>query len=99
MEKTLIARQDQSTGLNKRDEVMCKCRHKDKHLLSSWVSKHQPNIGPNSLLALAIQPDVTPNPQPDIAPTPLPTDESEEELPPHNSKQDNQLPPKTRWTS
>ena len=57
MEKTLITRQDQSTGLNKRDKVQVQ----DMHILSSWVSKYQPKIGPDPLLAPALQPAVVPN--------------------------------------
>ena len=50
MERTLIARQDQDKALNKRREVMSKCRHKDKHLLTNWVSMQQPQSANNSLL-------------------------------------------------
>ena len=35
-EKTLIAMQDRDRGLNKRGEVMQKCIHKEKAMLSNW---------------------------------------------------------------
>ena len=37
MEKTLIALQDSGRGLNRRREILTKCWHKDKHVLSNWV--------------------------------------------------------------
>ena len=35
-EKTLIAMQDKDTAVNKRREVMEKCRHKGEVMLSNW---------------------------------------------------------------
>ena len=40
MEKTLIARQDTSIALNRRSELMTRCRHRDKYLLTNWVTEH-----------------------------------------------------------
>ena len=40
MEKTLIARQDPTNGLNRRLELMTRCRHRDKHLLTNWVTEY-----------------------------------------------------------
>ena len=37
MEKTLISRQDQAIALNRRGEIMTRCRHRDKDLLANWV--------------------------------------------------------------
>ena len=36
MEKTLISLADPSTTLNKRNEIIAKCRHRDKVLLKNW---------------------------------------------------------------
>ena len=35
MEKTLIARQDTPIALNRRSELMTRCRHMDKYLLTN----------------------------------------------------------------
>ena len=35
-EKTLICPADPANSLNKRNEIMSKCRHRAKHLLSHW---------------------------------------------------------------
>ena len=40
MEKTLIALQDRGKALNKRYEIMTRCWHRDKHVLSNWASLH-----------------------------------------------------------
>ena len=40
MEKTLIARQETSIALNRRSELMTRCRHRDKYLLTNWVTEH-----------------------------------------------------------
>ena len=39
MERTLIALQDRGRGLNRRAEVLTRCWHKDKHLLTNWVGE------------------------------------------------------------
>ena len=44
MEKTLIACQDQDKGLNRRGELMTRCRHRDKHILTNWVTHHHPQL-------------------------------------------------------
>ena len=36
-EKTLIAMQDRGRGLNKRNEIMQKCRHKGDMMLTNWI--------------------------------------------------------------
>ena len=43
-EKLLIANQDVKTGLNRRGEVMSRCRHVDKHLLNNWTSHHHQHL-------------------------------------------------------
>ena len=42
MEKTLIACQDQTKALNRRGEIMTRCRHRDKYILTNWVTQHHP---------------------------------------------------------
>ena len=44
MEKTLIACQDQEKALNRRGELMTRCRHRDKHILTNWVTQHHPQL-------------------------------------------------------
>ena len=39
-EKTLIATQGQDRSLNRRGEVMLRCRHRDKYLLANWVTTY-----------------------------------------------------------
>lgn len=41
-EKTLIACQDANMALNRRWEIMTRCRHRDKDLLTNWFSTHHP---------------------------------------------------------
>ena len=36
-EKTLISLADSTSSLNKRNEIVGKCRHRDKFLLKNWV--------------------------------------------------------------
>ena len=45
MEKTLIANQDPARALNRRWEIMTRCRHRDSHLLTNWVSLCQQQQG------------------------------------------------------
>ena len=49
MEKTLIACQDSSKALNRRWEIMTRCRHRDKDLLTNWFTSLQtlPLAGPH----------------------------------------------------
>ena len=44
MERTLIAVQDRGRGLNRRGEILTRCRHKDIHLLANWVGGSCPSI-------------------------------------------------------
>ena len=41
MEKTLIACQDSAIALNRRWEIMTRCRHRDKDLLTNWFHSQQ----------------------------------------------------------
>jgi hypothetical protein len=45
MERTLIALQDRGRGLNRRAEVLTRCWHKDKHLLTNWVGQGPAQLG------------------------------------------------------
>ena len=45
MERTLIALQDRGRGLNRRAEVLTRCWHKDKHLLTNWVEERPAPLG------------------------------------------------------
>ena len=44
MERTLIAVQDRGRGLNRRGEILTRCRHKDIHLIANWVGGSCPSI-------------------------------------------------------
>ena len=46
MEKTLIATENSANSLNRRWELMTRCRHRDKHLLTNWVTEyhHHPEV-------------------------------------------------------
>ena len=44
MEKTLIACQDQAKALNRRGEIMTRCRHRDRYILTNWVTHHHPRL-------------------------------------------------------
>ena len=41
-EATLILLMDKKTSINKREEIMSKCRHRDKNLLANFVTSQQP---------------------------------------------------------
>ena len=43
-EKLMISNQDPAIGLNKRREVMSRCRHVEAHLLNNWTSHHHPPL-------------------------------------------------------
>ena len=47
-EKTYIARSDPSTSMNRRDEVMNKCRHKAPLMLSNFLGMVPPEEGESS---------------------------------------------------
>ena len=46
MEKTLIATENSANSLNRRWELITGCRHRYKHLLTSWVTEyhHHPEV-------------------------------------------------------
>ena len=45
IEKTLIANQGPARELNRRWKIMTRCRHRDSHLLTNWVSSCQQQQG------------------------------------------------------
>ena len=79
MEKTLIATENSANSLNRRWELMTRCRHRDKHLLTNWVTEyyHQPEVDLQEHRQDAEENDCTPEPNPQT----------------HNQHQPSELPP------
>ena len=82
MEKTLIACQDSAKALNRRWEIMTRCRHRDKDLLTNWFQSQLtlPLAEPYQVDGAEPQPGAQvedqPHPvQPDQEPQPQPQEE------------------------
>ena len=69
-EKVSIARDMSGEMLNKRSEIMNRCRHKDKHYLTNFLTSHNPPVQYQPA-QLPSQPDHPPDQQhtlPDLEP-------------------------------
>ena len=67
VEKTLIARSDRRVSLNRRTEIMSKCRHRMPYYLINYHGLHVPPdpdpLPPNQHDLLPEEPDPLPTPQ------------------------------------
>ena len=82
MEKTLIARSDRGASLNRRNEVMTKCRHRLPFFLDNYFTLTSPptpvdevqnnTTQPDDLQPVQLNPD-PPDPLPEVQPNSQPS--------------------------